>query len=146
MRGDVDNSTSCIVIDTCIFSGGDQIFVTHISIVPPPTLALSPDASVTLYHGDPLTVTCMIRLDPAVVDSAVLVTGQLGGPGGNSTTMLASAGVYRLTLYIHSLRATSSGTYTCTVTVKPGSRSMYVNGSESQSSIDIAVGKQSLYR
>ena len=114
--------------------------MTHISIVPPPALALSPDASVTVYYGDPLTLTCTIQLDPAVVDSAVLVTGRLGGPGGNSTTMIASAGMYRLILGVPTQQATSSGTYTCTVTVMPGSRSMFVSGSESQSSIDITAG------
>ena len=125
----------------------DQLYITHISIVPPPTLAVSrdPDATVTLYLGDPLTLTCTIQLDPAVVDSGVVVTGRLGGPGGNSTTMIASAGVYRIILDVPTLQATSSVTYACTVTVEPSSRSIYVNGSESQSSIDITVGKHSLY-
>ena len=126
-----------------LFIGGDQLFVTHISIAPPPTLAMSrdPDAPVTLHNGDSLTLTCTIQLDPAVVDSDVVVTGNLGGPGGRSTTMIASAGMYTIRLDIPSLQATSSDTYTCTVTVMPDSSSLYVNGSESESSLDITVGK-----
>ena len=109
------------------------------SAVPPPTLAMSrdPDATMTLRNGDPLTLTCTIQLDPAVVDSDVVVTGILEGPGGRSTTMIASAGMYTIRLDIPSLR----GTYTCTVTVMPDPSSLYVNGSESESSLNITVGK-----
>ena len=131
------------MIDVCIFSGRDQHYVAHISIVPPPTLAMSrdPDATVSLRNGDPLILTCTITLDPAVVDSDVVVTGRLGGSGGSTTTMIASAGMYTIRLDIPSLRATSSDTYTCTVTVMPDPSSLYVNGSESQSSLDITVSK-----
>ncbi len=117
--------------------------------VPPPTLAMSrdPNATVILHNGDPLTLTCTIQLDPAVVDSDVIVTGSLGGPGGRSTTIMLvmdSAGVYRITLDIPSLRATLSDTYTCTATVIPASGFENVQGSsESHSSLDITVGKKS---
>ena len=105
-------------------------------------MSRDPDASVTLHHGGSLTLTCTIQLDPAVVDSDVTVTGSLAGPGGRSTTMVASAGEYRITLDIPSLQATSSGTYTCTATVMPGPGVIHVTGSESHSSLDITVGKQ----
>ena len=55
--------------------------------------------------------------------------------------MIDSAGMYTIRLDIPSLRATSSDTYTCTVTVMPDSGSLYVSGSESESSLDITVGK-----
>ena len=121
----------------------------YITIVPPPTLVMSrdPDATVTLHNGDPLTLTCAIQLDPAVVDSDVVVTGNLGGLGGRSTRMpvMDSAGVYRITLDIPSLWATLSDTYTCTATVMPAPGVENVLGSsESHSSLDITVGKQHL--
>ena len=101
-----------------------------------------PDASVTLRHGDPLTLTCTIQLDPAV-DSDVVVTGNLQGQAGrNSTIVTSSDGVYKIILYIHSLRATSSDTYTCSATVTPDLGVMYVQRSELNSdSLDITVGK-----
>ena len=119
----------------------------HTSIVPPLSLAMSrdPDATVTLHNGDHLTLTCTIQLDPAVVDSNVVVTGNLGGPGGRSTTIMPvmdSAGVYRITLSIPSLLASLSDTYTCTATVMPGPGvSNVASSSESRSSLDITVGK-----
>ena len=114
--------------------------------VPPPTLAMSrdPDDTVTLRNGDPLTLTCAIQLDPAVVDSDVVVTGSLGGTGGRSTRMpeMDSAGMYRITLDIPSQRATLSDTYTCTATVMPAPEGDNVLGSsETHSSLDITVGK-----
>ena len=110
-------------------------------------MSRDPNDTVTLHNGDPLTLTCAIQLDPAVVDSDVVVTGSLGGPGGRSTTMpvMDSAGMYRVMLDIPSLRATLSDTYTCTATVMPASGGDNVLGSsESHSSLDITVGKQHL--
>ena len=109
-------------------------------------MSRDPNATVTLRNGDPLTLTCTIQLDPAVVDNDVVVTGSLGGPGGRSTIMLVmdSAGVYRIRLDIPSLRATLSDTYTCTATVIPAPGVLNVLGSsESHSSLDITVGKKS---
>ena len=103
-----------------------------------------PDATVTLHHGDSLTLTCIIELDPAVVDSDVVATGNLGGPGWRSTAMpvMDSAGMYRITLDIPSLLASLSDTYTCTATVMPGPGVLNVaSSSESRSSLDITVGK-----
>ena len=102
-----------------------------------------PGVSVILRHGDTLTLTCSIQLDPnPAVDSNVVVTGRLQGrAGGSSTIVTTSDGVYRNVLYIPSLRATFSDTYTCTVTVKPGSGVIYVQSSESHSdSLSISVG------
>ena len=117
-------------------------------IVPPPTLSVSrdPDASVTLRHGDPLTLTCSIQLDPnPAVDSNVVVTGQLEGKeGSDSTAVMATAGEYKILLYIPSLRAAFSDVYTCTATVEPGSGVMYVQSSESSHSLNITVGNQQL--
>ena len=108
-------------------------------------MSRDPDANVTLHHGDNLTLTCTIQLDPAVVDSNVVVTGNLGGPGGNSTTIMPvidSTGVYRITLDIPSLLATLSDTYTCTATVMHGPGVVNVmSSSESHSSVDITVGE-----
>ena len=115
------------------------------STVPLPTISVSrdPDAStVILHHGDNLTLTCSIQLDPnPAVDSDVMVTGRLQGAGSSSTTVTMSEGVYRIMLDIPSLRATFSDTYTCTATVEPGSGVMHVQSSESRSdSLSISVG------
>ena len=106
-------------------------------------MSRDPEATVTLHNGDSLTLTCTIQLDPAVVDSDVIVTGNLGGPGGSSTAMpvMDSAGVYRIMLDIPSLLATLSDTYTCTATVMPAPAVVNVLVSESLSSLDITVGK-----
>ena len=118
-------------------------------IVSPPTLSVSrdPDASVTLRHGDNLTLTCYIKLDPnPAVDSNVVVTGKLEGQeGSNSTTVMATAGEYKILLYIPSLRAVFSDVYTCTATVEPGSGVMYAQSSESSHSLNITVGNQPIY-
>ena len=108
-------------------------------------MSRDPDATVTLRHGDPLTLTCTIQLNPDIaVDSDVVVAGNLQGRAGrNITTVMASDGIYKITLYIASLQATFFDTYTCTATVKPGSGVMYVQRSESNSSsLNITVGKQ----
>ena len=121
----------------------------YTTIVPPPTLSVSrdPDTSVTLRHGDPLTLTCYIKLDPnPAVDSNVVVTGKLEGQeGSNSTTMMATAGEYMILLYLPSLRAAFSDVYTCTATVEPGSGVMYVQSSESSHSLNITVGNPPIY-
>ncbi len=117
------------------------------STVPLPRNSVSrePDASVRLRHGDNLTLTCTIQLDPnPAVDSDVVVTGRLQGAGRNSTIVTSSDGVYKVMLHIPSLRATSSDTYTCTGTVEPGSGVMYVQRSESHYSLNITVGMQLL--
>ena len=111
-------------------------------------MSRNPDVSATLHHGNRLTLTCTIQLHPAVVNSDVVVTGNINGPRGtNSTvTVMSSAGEYRIILEIPSLNATASDTYTCTATVKPGSGVMYVQQSEpNSSSLSITVGKQPIY-
>ena len=103
-----------------------------------------PDATVTLHPGDSLTLTCTIQPDSAVEDSDVVVTGDLGGPGGSSTNIMPvidSVGVYRITLDIPSLLATLSDTYICNATLMPGEGVVNVLGSESHSSLNITVGK-----
>ena len=107
-------------------------------------MSRDPDASVTLRHGDPLTLTCTIQLDPdPAVDNDVVVTGNLQGRAGrNSTIVKASDGVYIITLYIPSILATASDTYTCSATVEPDSGVMYVHPSGlTSTSLDITVGK-----
>ena len=80
-----------------------------------------------------------------MVDSDVVVTGNLSGPGGKNTTIMPvmdSVGVYRIMLDIPSLLATLSDTYTCTATVMPGPGVVNVmSSSESHSSLNITVGK-----
>ena len=104
------------------------------------------DGSVILRHGDNLSLTCSIQLDVAVNSDEVVVTGILQGPRGrNGTVVITSDGIYKIMLYIPSLRATPSDTYTCTATVEPGSGVMYIQRSESHYSLNITVGMQSLY-
>ena len=104
-------------------------------------MSREPDASVLLRHGDNLTLTCTIQPDPSpAVDSEVVVTGRLQGAGRNSTIVTTSDGVYEIMLYIPSLLATPSNTYTCTGTVEPGSGVMYIQRSESHYRLNITVG------
>ena len=104
-------------------------------------MSRDPDASVTLRHGDPLTLTCTIQLDPdPAVDIDVVVTGNLQGRAGRNSTI--ADGVYKVILYIPSLRATASDTYTCSATVEPDSGVMYVQPSDlTSTSLNITVGK-----
>ena len=105
-------------------------------------MSRDPDVSVRLRHGDNLTLTCTIQPDPSpAVDSDVMVTGSLQGAGKNSTTVTNSDGVYKIMLYIPSLLATPSDTYTCTAAVEPDSGVQYIQGSESHYSLNITVGK-----
>ena len=104
-------------------------------------MSREPDASVIRRHGDNLTLTCTIELDPnPAVDSSVMVTGRLQGAGRNDTTVATSDGVYKIMLYIPSLLATLSDTYTCTATVEPDSGVQYIQRSESHYSLSITVG------
>ena len=76
----------------------------------------------------------------------MVATGKLEGQeGSNSTTVMATAGEYKILLYISSLRATFSDVYTCTATVEPGSGVMYVQSSESSHSLNITVGNPPIY-
>ena len=114
------------------------------STVPIPLLTLDrdPDASVTLRHGDHLTLTCIIQLDPAV-DTNVTVTGTLSGPGIHdyrSTAQLVHSAVYQIRKTIASLTSAKSAVYTCNATVSPNSR--YVEASDKNCSmLNISVGK-----
>ena len=122
-------------------------FIIH--SVPTPVLVMSrdPDASVTLRHGDNLTLTCTIQLD-LTVDSDVSVIGELRGAQLQvrfDNVMMLSEGVYQFTGTIPSLQATLSDTYTCNAEIEPASGAMnrYIRGSDSaQSTLDIAVGKR----
>ena len=105
-------------------------------------MSRDPDASTTVRHGDDLTLTCTIQLDQAVdSDMMVMVMGTLQGPmERNSTIVSTSNRGYKIILYIPSLLATPSDTYTCTATVEPGSGAMYLQRSESHYNLNITVG------
>ncbi len=118
------------------------------SPVPAPGVAISrgPDSGTTLRHGDPLTFTCNITLDPAV-DSEVAVTASWTGPGGPITAGVSDvtgSGPYQSTLTLSSLTTSNSGDYTCTASVGPGDL-MFINESEgSDTLVGITVGKNYL--
>ena len=120
----------------------ETLFLPH--AVPSPTLIMTrePNASVALHHGDPLNLTCTIQLDPAV-DSDVIVTGALSGPGGSSGTVTKETrGKYWITLRIPSLNATLSDTYTCNATIDPATGVNNVLGdTDGYSTLSIAVGE-----
>ena len=120
----------------------DVTFVT----VPTPELTLSrdPNASVTLRHGDPLSLTCTIQLGSAV-DSDVVVTGELSGPGGsNGTVVMETMRKYCITQTISSLNTTPSDTYTCNTTIDPaiGVENVLKN-TDGYSTLTITVGELS---
>ena len=72
-----------------------------------------------------------------------MVTGRLQGQAGrNDTIVTTSDGVYKIMLFIPSLLATPSDTYTCIGTVEPGLGVMYVQRRESHYSLNITVGMQ----
>ena len=105
-------------------------------------MSRDPDATVTLRHGDNLTLTCSIQPDSSpAVDSGVMVTGSLQGVGKSNSTVTTSDGVYTIMLYIPSLLASPSDTYTCTAAVEPDSGVQYIQRSESHYSLNITVGK-----
>ena len=114
--------------------------------VPTPLLTLrrSPDASVTLRHGDPLNLTCTIELDPAV-DTAVRIAGTLNGQGiDNSnydTVRHIPSRIYKINRTTVSLKAART-VYTCTATVSPGPGVADVTPSQkAYSMLNITIGK-----
>ena len=106
------------------------------------TITRDPDANVTLSHGDPLNLTCIIQLDKTV-DSNVMVTGELSGPGGiDKNVTKISERRYQIRLMMTSLNATPSDVYTCNTTVDPGSGVVNVlNNKDGYSTLNITVGK-----
>ena len=111
--------------------------------VPIPSLNVTrdPDTTVNLRHGDNVTLTCTIQLDPAV-DSDIIVTGELSGPGGTANgVVLISTGIYQIVLSILSLQATMSDTYTCSTTISPRSDVMNIIGLFYGDTYELFVGK-----
>ena len=76
------------------------------------------------------------------MDSDVIVTGELSGPGGSADNVDQTlARMFQIALEIASLQATSLDTYTCTAAISPGTGVMNVRASEqSYSTLDISVG------
>ena len=109
------------------------------------TVSRDPDASVTLRHGDPLNLTCTIKLDPAV-DIDVTVSGTLSGPGilnTRDTVGYISSRMYQIKKTVTSLKAARSAVYTCNATVSPAQENTSVRASEKNSStLNISVGKE----
>jgi len=109
------------------------------------TVSRDPDASVTLRHGDPLNLTCIIELDPAV-DINVIVSGTLSGPGSqdpeDKVEYIQSRELYQIKKSITSLEAVRSSIYTCTATVRPGQGVVNVQESEgNHTMLNVTVGK-----
>ncbi len=113
------------------------------SPVPAPGVAISrdPDSGTTLRHGDNLTLTCGITLDPAV-DSEVAVTASWTGPGGLITAGVSDvtgSGPYQSTLTLSSLITSDSGDYTCTASVSPDPPSPFLLASEVATDVHMAT-------
>ena len=112
------------------------------STVPSPTvtITLGPADNVTLHHGNSLTLSCRIQLDPAI-DSPVLVVGALSGPGGaTSDIVVVSTGIYQVSLAIASLQESPLDIYTCNSTVSSMPSLMFVTDSaEVSASIAISI-------
>ena len=118
------------------------------STVPAPTLIMTrdPNASMALQHGDPLNLTCIIQLDPAV-DSDVVVTGELRGSRGTTMTLaIVSNTTYQMILTISSLRATLSDVYTCAAIISPGSAVQNVLASrpDVSTTLNVTIGRNSV--
>lgn len=114
----------------------------HYSTVPNPTVTVSlgPFENVTLHHGNTLTITCRIQLDLAI-DSPVIVTGELSGPGGaTSDIVTVSTGIYQTSLTIASLQESPMDIYTCNNTIISMPSLMFVTDSaEVSASIAISI-------
>jgi hypothetical protein len=116
--------------------------------IPAPELTIirDPDLSVTLRHGDPLSLTCIIQLDPAV-DIDVTVVGTLSGQGiqdsgGTVEHDRSRSGEYQIKKTIATLTASKYVYYTCNVTVSPVREVMYVeHGRRTVSQLNVTVGK-----
>ena len=104
------------------------------------------NASMALHHGDPLSLTCIIQLDPAV-DSDVVVTGELRGSRGTTRTLtMVSNTTYQMILAISSLRATLSDVYTCAAIVSPGPAVQNVLASrpDVSTALNVTIGRNLL--
>ena len=110
------------------------------------TMTRDPDSSVTLRHGDPLNLTCIIQLE-AAVDRDVVVTGELSGPEGITTNpTIVSNRMYQMILAIPSLSAGSLKTYNCTTIIKPPMNNTNILASkEHYRTLNISVGKYQFF-
>ena len=101
----------------------------------------------TLYTADPLNLTCVTKVNPAV--DVPVVTHQWTGPGGvvSSSSDVSVSGVtgsghtYTSMVMFNSLLSSQVGTYTCSSTVSPvGSPVFIVSGAVQTSSISFSAG------
>ena len=100
---------------------------------------------MTLRHGDSLNLTCTIQLGPAV-DSDVVVTGELSGPGGTTRNpTMVSDKIYQMKLAIPSLNASSLETYNCTTVIDIKSGVNVMASEEDYTILNISVGKYNFF-
>ena len=117
------------------------------SILPPVTsdsvnTTRSPSIE-TLYTADPLNLTCVTKVNPAV-DVPVVVTHQWTGRGVSSSSVsgvTSSGHTYTSMVMFNSLLSSHSGTYTCSSTVSPVGSPVFIESEAVKtSSITFSAG------
>ena len=118
----------------------------NVYVVPTPSsiILTSSDTSSLQIVGSDVTLTCMLELNPAIVETdlpLLMVDVQLSRDG----TPLALTGptvtetTFTYTIQLNSFGRSDSGNYTCTATVRPQPSSTYLTGSETLLSDTISI-------
>ncbi len=120
----------------------NELLPVTLFVVPTPSIHLTQDPPTgRCCHGDNLTLTCTIVVDPSV-DSPVSVLVQWIGPrqGLNATPpTLVSKGTYQSNLTFDTLQTSDSGYYSCDATLVP-EQTAYVKKAENGSnSLNVKV-------
>lgn len=116
----------------------------HVSLcaVPPPRIIVTRDHSQeTHYTGSSLTLTCTIRVDPAV-DTPVIVNNQWIGHGERviMTQLEGKHPVYDSVVKFKSLKSEDAGDYACLANVSSLNESPLLPSTRSQSDITLKIG------
>ena len=118
----------------------------NVYVVPTPSsiILTSSDTSSLQIVGSDVTLTCMLELNPAIVETdlpLLMVDIQLSRDG----TPLALTGptvtetTFTYTIQLNLFGRSDSGNYTCTATVRPQPSSTYLTGSETLLSDTISI-------
>ena len=115
----------------------------HSVSAPSVTITLTPEQP--LYPGDDVNLTCTVDVG-GVVDTPVMVTVDITGPGGlmssGSEPLMATGRTYQRTVTLTSLNDSTSGDYTCNTTVSPDPSSEFVTrDGQNSDMVTISLGE-----
>ena len=95
-------------------------------------MTLSESRPGPLYWGTSLTLTCIVNYETQLVDTPVSFYINITGPQTNSVTINNTANVS--TAIFNSLLPVHNGSYVCSSSISPSSKSLFVLPSMSLSS------------